>query len=528
MVNNQNTENVKDEVKPVQIRPAQVPHFRRILEILSRDYGYLDVSPLGSGKTHLTYGVASAFKLNVMVICPVSAVSNWKRCAKMYGINLLGIMSYETLRGQSGKVSHNLLEVVGEEYRSTEVFDQCVKSGLLLVFDEYHRVKNENTQLASAHALVKGLVRLVRMGYKARVALLSGTPCEQKESVTSTFKMLGIILSDQLYEYNRSSKVYNLIGIQEAISKCNEYDPNETLSIACRTINRTTAKTICYDLYTRVLKRFAVSSMPPPENMPEKDAKNYYIIMPPKDVERMKDGVLLFKSATNFNEITKETNVKGNNWGDVTKSRREIDSAKIPSVCRIAEEQLLKDPNCKVLIYCNYTDDIHYASAKLAKYNPVVIYGKINKTAERDRLINLFQEDNNNHRVVVTNPKVGGMAIELDDKVGTHPRHTYILPSYFFSDQHQVTGRTWRDGTKSKSTIRFIYSRAFPYESGILDSMAKKSNVVRNMVTEEHEKLIFPGEYEELLELTPDEIEANKKAKEIEDAKIKENTPVIV
>lgn len=504
-VNQVNENPEREKPSPVEIQPQQVDHFRRIIQILNHEYGYLDVSPFGAGKTHITFAVAATFKLNMIVIGPKSTLNNWKRWAQIYGVNLIGIMTYQSLRGQSENLNHNLLKKVNGEYVATELFDQCVQSGLLLVFDEYHNLKNDNTQLASAHALVKSLVRLVRMGHKARIALLSGTPCDVKDYVTSTFKMLGIILSDKLYNYNRSSKKYELIGIQEAISKCNEYDPDETMAISCRPVNKTTAKTICYDLYIRVLKRFVVSSMPPPPIDAAKDAKNLYILMPDKDVERLKKGILLFKSATNYRHEIQEVDLSGVNWGDVTTSRREIDSAKIPSVCRLAQHKLETIKHSKVLIYCNYKRDMKTAKYLLARYNPLVMDGS---TSEKQRLqiTTAFQADTDEFRVIISNPKVGGIGIDLDDKFGSRPRFMFLLPSYFYTDQYQSTGRIHRIGTMSKATIYFIYSRAFPYETGILNSMANKSQVVRNMVTDEQVDIKFPGDYDEVLELTPEEI----------------------
>jgi len=505
MINSEGKKEIDKPPIPVQIQPHQVKHFKKVLDILSREYGYVDVSPFGAGKTHITFAVAATYKLNMLVIGPKSTLNTWKHWGKIYGVHVIGIMTYQSLRGQSEHVNHNLLEVVNGEYVATELFEQCVQSGLLLVFDEYHNLKNDNTQLASAHALVKSLVRLVRMGHKARIALLSGTPCEVKEYVTSTFKMLGIILSDSLYNYNRSAKKYELIGIQEAIDKCNQYDPDTTLAISCRPVNKTTAKTICYDLYTHVLKRFLVSSMPPPPIDVEKDARNFYALMPDKDVERLKKGILLFKSATNYKHEIQEVDLSGVNWGDVTTSRMEIDSAKIPTVCRLAEMKLLENPKNKVLIYCNYKRDMVMAVNLLSKYNPLMMDGSASEK-KRAEINALFQGDNN-YRVIISNPKVGGIGIEFDDKVGDSPRFMFVLPSYFFTDQYQATGRIHRIGTKSKATIYFIYSRAFPYETGILNSMANKSHVTRNMVTDEQDNIKFPGEYDELLELTPEEIQ---------------------
>ena len=495
-----------NEPQAVEIKPHQVEHFQRIVDILSREYSCIDVSPFGAGKTHIMFAVAATFGLNMGIVAPKSTINNWKKWAKIYGINIVFIITYQKLRGQECyDLRHGLLTRVEGEYQTTDLFDQCVKSNLLLVFDEFHNLKNDNTQLASAHALVKGLVRLVRAGHTARIALLSATPCETRESVTSVLKMAGIILSDKLHEYNKSSKEYILVGIQEAIDKCRRYDPDETLAITCRPVNKASSKTICYELYSRILKKYIVSSMPPPPIDAEKISRNYYILMPDNDVERLKNGLLLFKSATNYRHETQEVDLSGTNWGDVTTSRMEIDSAKIDSVCRLAMNDLHENENCKVIIYCNYTRDTERAYHLLGRYSPLILTGSATEKQRID-IIGKFQEDSNTYRVMIATLKVGGVGIDLDDKYGSRPRIMYILPSYFFTDQLQSTGRIHRIGTESTATVYFVYSRAFPYETGILNSMANKSQVVRNMVTKEHSTIKLPGEYEELVELTPEEI----------------------
>ena len=84
----------------------------------------------------------------------------------------------------------------------------------------------------------------------------------------------------------------------------------------------------------------------------------------------------------------------------------------------------------------------------------------------------------------------------------------YIAPSYMFIDQFQATGRIHRKDTKSKATIRFIYSREFPYEDSIFQSMAEKSKVARDMIlSDKMSSIVFPGEINEEIERYPGENE---------------------
>lgn len=495
-------------IKPIQIFPYQKEHFKKVLTILQNELGYLDVSPFGCGKTHIALAVAATFKMDILVVGPKTVLTNWKKQAKIYGIKLYGALTYSALRGtERNGVNHELLEREGDDFFATEKLEEYARQGLLMVFDECHSLKNEKSQqLDATQALTKEMARLARMGYTVRIAALSATPADKKENITSMFKLLGIINSENLYKYDRSSKTYMSVGLQEAINKCNKYDPDTTFHVICRPLNKSTAKLICHELYTRILKKHITSSMPEPPIKARKDVKNLFAIMPPEDVERLKQGALLFSSATSYKHETSEINYSSVNWGDVILSRREIDSSKVNTMVRLAKQNLDSDPNCKVVLYFTFKRDMKESMRQLEKYGPLLMNGDVIKAEERTKLMDKFQQHDNEHRVFISNPKVGGLGVELDDKYGDQPRFMYIAPSYMFIDQFQATGRIHRKETKSKATIRFVYSRDFPYEDSIFQSMAEKSKVARDMLlSSEMNSVIFPGEIDEEIERRPGE-----------------------
>jgi hypothetical protein len=307
-------------------------------------------------------------------------------------------------------------------------------------------------------------------------------------------------LENNLYKYNRSKKTYALEGLQEAINKCNRYDPNTTFHIICRPVNKTTSKLICHELYTRVLKKYITSSMPQPPIDAKKDIKNLFAEMPPEDVERMKKGALLFASATSYRPETGEIDYSGMNWGKITESRREIDSAKVNTFVRLAKEKLESDQNCKVILYFTFKRDMYRAQGLLNKYGALVMNGDITDDNIRTEMMNKFNRPDTRYRVFISNPKVGGVGVELDDKHGSYRRYMYIAPSYNFIDQSQAPGRIFRQGTKSPVVIRFVYSKEFPYESSIYKSMSEKSVVARDLSQPNQKDVVFLGELEEEVE----------------------------
>jgi len=489
-----------DTIKQIEFFPYQREHFKNILSILQTEPGFLDVSEFGTGKTVISLAVAATFNMGIILVGPKTILNNWKVQAKKYGIHVYSALSYNSLRGtERGGIKHGFLERNGNTFKTTDIFEQCAKNGLLLIFDESHCLKNENDQSEAAHTMTREVVRLARMGYNVRIAALSATPADKKENITNLFKLLGVITNQKLYTYVRSSKTYILEGLKEAIDKCNKYDPDVTFHITCRPVNKTTSKLICHELYTRILKKYLSSSMPKPVINSNKVIKNFFVIMEEGDLKRMREGALLFTSATSYREDTKEVNYSGMNWGMVTQSRREIDSSKVNSIVRLSKERLDENPNCKIVLYFTFKRDMYRSRDLLKKYNPLVMNGD----TEEDKRISMmekFQRNDNKYRVFISNPKVGGLGIELDDKYGGHSRIMFIAPSYMFIDQYQATGRIHRKETKSDATIYFIYSKDFNHETGIINSMVEKSKVARDMSLGNQQDVIFPGELEEIVE----------------------------
>ena len=491
---------LKLNIKPrIQIRDRQQKHFQKVLNILQNEIAYLDTSDTGTGKTFIALAIAATYKMGIIVICPKTITSNWRNNSEKYGIPLHRIITYQSLRGNTNSdLNHDVLERDGNEYIPTEVIENYAKKGLLIVFDECHALKNDCSQLWSAHSIVVEAQRLARMGYNIRVACLSATPADQKENIISLLKILGIVLSEKMYKYNRSGKFYEKLGLQEVIEKCNKYDSDRTFYHTCKPINKTTIKLICHDLYTNILKPNISSGMSKVSNV---DAKNLFAKMSLEDVERMKMGALMFKSATNYRFENGEISYDKINWGDLIRSRMEIDSAKVNTVVRLAREKLEENPNNKVIIYFTYKRDIQTVVDLLKEYKPLKLTGDVSKLRDRDEIVEKFQRPDNEYRVIVSNPKVGGTGISLDDWYGGFTRYMYITPSYFFTDLFQSLGRIDRETTMSKGYVRFVYSKDFPYETGILNSMAEKSKNSRDMISiDQQQNIIYPGEYEEIME----------------------------
>ena len=137
------------KVGNIKLFPDQFRHFMKIVKHLKNNIFYVDTSPTGTGKTFITSAIASFYKLPMVVLCPAVTEGIWKEVAIKYAVPCNMVMSYDVLRGKSGKtVSHSIFTYKksntynNHEIEFTTVFKSMLEKGILLVFDEFHHVKN--------------------------------------------------------------------------------------------------------------------------------------------------------------------------------------------------------------------------------------------------------------------------------------------------------------------------------------------------------------------------------------------------
>lgn len=488
----------QDEIIPIELWESQIDHFNRIISILMLWHVYLDTSPMGAGKTVVTLAVCAALRLNLVVIGPLSTLSMWEHEAAKYGVRLLYAMSYQKLAGTSKSgCNHALLDRGQTEFVATQHLDSIIQARTMFVFDESHNVKNADTaQLSAAHTIIRAVARA---NCGSRGALLSATPCDKKIHAQSIHKMLGIIQNRRLYDYDKSTREYTLLGIRELFQFCDHIDKATARAIyEPIAVTNKSSNELCYDLYTGIVKGHLSSAMQKPDIIAQKDARNGYYDMSQEDVDNLRAAEMALRTATRYREDTGTVEIRTGSWGNITAALVALEKAKLTILVRLAREKLQEDPNYKVIIYVWYIDSIKYLESRLAEFNPLIMYGNT-KRQERDATISLFQQDNTTSRLLISNAKVGGIGISLDDRSGTKPRFMFMVPSYNFIDLHQCTGRCHRGTTKSDATIRFIFSKQFQGETSILNAIARKTEVAKSMLYDARDAL-FPGDYDMYIE----------------------------
>jgi len=491
--------------KSIILRPHQIDHFNRVENIILQNHCYFDLSVMGSGKSYIAIALAMKYNLPIGVCCPKTAEPVWRHVCTQYDVDLKFIIGYQSLRSTTGKQpKHGFLHRIdsdsGTYFSASEEFMKIARQGLLLVLDEFQNIKNNSDQYKACKALTTACLSIKG---NCRFALLSGAPFDKEEHVINAMKLIGYIQHPILYRYFKETADLKLYGAQELIDVCKNFDAEATQKVLLTyPIDHRNVQGLCYRLYVEVLKSRITSAMPPPKIEAEKDIKNGYYNMDVKDAEDLVHAIVELSRAARFNPVTLAYDSRNASWGAITTALMHIEACKLKTLIRLAKRDLDHDPNCKVILFVNYVISIKTLQQALVEYDPLIMYG-VTSDRERTNIVKEFQTNMKN-RLLIANTRVGGVSISLDDKVGDHPRYTYIIPTYSILDLHQATGRTHRDGTRSKATIRFVYGKVGSRETSILNALARKNKVLRETLDTQVENGIrFPGEYDDEIEADP-------------------------
>jgi hypothetical protein len=489
--------------KPVILGDWQVDWGERVRQIILRGHGYIDTSRMGSGKTYIVLWIAQQFGFPLLIVCPVIMIDIWRRIAAEYGIPVIDIISYQSLRSRKFKQpKHGLLirhdtmtegRVRQVSFTATQRYLDLVDSGILAVFDEIHYIKNNSGQYKACNALLRPIIS---RGGTSRFALLSGTPFDKYEHAINLLRLIGYIRSNRMYTRDRRTKQMVMEGLQELINSCRFINAIETERILIETpLTAETIPKFAYDLYTRVIKPNISGAMPIPTINATFDVANGFFNISDATIGKLRTALLQLHAAAVWVKQTETLEVVAANFGELTLALVAVENAKVEIFTRIANSILLASPNSKVIISVNYHTTIDALLQTLNRFHPLVLTGLV-KAEDRGDIIHAFNT-NPNYRLLIMNTQVGGIGISLHDTVGDSPRFMLISPSSKMLDIMQAAARIYRAGTQSNAVVRMVYGNVPEIrEDRILDILAQKSQVLGGVLEMDiNPDLILPGDY---------------------------------
>lgn len=522
----------------------QREHFKKIMDILKYNFFAMDISPMGTGKTHIASKVAQDLDLpKLIVICPPTVEPTWKKAEAKYGLrfvklanNQSAIMSYESLRGmKEGIVSSGLLNKSVSikpntkntkitTYEPTEFLRNIVRQGCLFIFDEFHKTKESKT---STHASVKGIASIVKDYFyhndeskrKSRMLFLTGSPFVKEEEVLNFLSLVGIYNAPKLYtnyksQFKLEDNYGTPLGYKEIYNYAYDLDPELTTGVVNKELAKNApkkstkkaeiqkltvknVKVIAYKLYTDVIEKYISSEMEPIKIDVPTDIKNGFYNIIPENLDKIKKSVKELAENIGYNE-NGENFVKGRGntrLGEIQKELMDVEYYELEAYIRKTVEALESNPNNKAVIILQFVKHIKICYEILKNYNPDLLYGKTDKKS-RNAIIQRFNQPDNEYRLLITQLTVISLGVELDDKIGGFPRYVFISPNYRSIDTHQVNARFYRRGTKETPHIRYVYAKGVPLQIKIINAYAKKSKVLAETLKKQAAVgVMFPGQY---------------------------------
>ena len=505
----------------IVLTQEQSEHLDRLIEMMSIRRSIMDTSSTGCGKTITSLALQMHLDIPVIVFCQKTAKGHWLRTAERMGTSIFITSTYESMRvGSNVKGDNPLLPyirkvrtqsvtddgdvIIQDEYRLTQEWFDLVDDGIMIIFDESQKIKNNNATTTLAHQLILSIVEHKDPNNRSRVLQTSATPFDKQELVVNVMKTFGIYTNLKMSR-NDIQRGMMYEGFIEIMEKIRKIAPHADLSTAEELMSRSgvvkSIKGILFQWYVDYIAPIHTLSMRPLDSKPVLEA-SYLPIDPIKGIlagDIIKSMMDIVHYDPETGEI--ETNLDANTRSKVLTLIHDLEVYKIrDAIVPEARKILTTKSKDKIVIFVNGVSkgQVDIVKNELGKFGVVHIQGDMNVT-QRNHNINRFQTQDT-CRVFVSTIGTGASSISLDDTVGDSPRHCFIIPSYSIQNLHQAKGRIDRVTTASIPTIKLVYLNLDINEQKLLDALARKTEVYKKTLTNANNegKIVYPGDYPEV------------------------------
>ena len=315
------------------------------------------------------------------------------------------------------------------------------------------------------------------------------------------FRLLGVMTDDRIAQQNIHTGMLEWRGMQQICDFCRMLRPNAPRDPVIYNL-----PLLAYTLFQSAFKPFVSSSMPPPQLAARLYKRNAYYVIDAEGEEIVKRGLSSLHTAarwdgTGVNFVRDQTTAA--QMASVMRSLQIIETGKISTFARVAEEHLSKHPNHKCVIAVNFSDTVDDLKRLLAAHAPLLLTGGVTEL-QRGKLLDNFQRADAAHRLLICNQSVASTGIDLDDKHGSFPRLALVSPNYSTITSYQLGHRFQRMDTKSDACVHYVFAKrrgktkaecSDLIELRVLDSLSRKSQVMKE--TASVANVLFPGDHEE-------------------------------
>jgi len=455
----------------------------------SEHFNYAQLLPActGAGKSIIAIHLIKYFndKIKPFIICPKTLIPMWEKLLKDANVEPIFITTYNTLAGtkQNG-CNHPYLKRTENGYRVTKEWKKL--NGVFLICDESQAIKNKKSARHWAS------FTLISNNTNGKVLHLTASAIDKKDNWLCLYRNLGIVTKKQLIVYHNKSYHYSKHGLGEIFDIVKQHDKKlyntvlEKYDIKSKTI----LSILSYLWINFFMEKYIIKVIDPiykdlNGRAYEKKVCNYFATLDEHGLKLLGEEVDKLKRHSKGNL----ENYIRHNVGQVQLFLMRLCEAKLGTLIRLTKNKL-KEKHRKVIICCPYIESQEFLMTKLFKYNPLLLNGK---TKNRQEIVNLFNEPNDNHRCLIMTPQVGGVGLSMQDIHGKFPRTMYIIPTYDFQGMCQCPGRIYRRGLKSDTECYILYSNDGLIENIIINILAK-TKIISSILIEGSGR-VYPGDY---------------------------------
>lgn len=427
--------NLKDSVAS-KLLEYQFLHIFNLMTAFRSNKIVVDGSDPGTGKTYTSIALCKQMNLRPFIICPKTIMSTWAYVCKLFQVNPLGIVNYETIKfgkyyDVNGKrVDCEYIEVScysndngnnsNNDDKNVE-FKWKLPRSSIIIFDEVHKCKNPKS-------LNGKLLLSTSDCHNWKVLMLSGTLADKPES----FHIFGYMLGFYKNIRQATNWIKGMIREDKSFLGVKK-------EIKLSAINQ--------KIYPEKGSRMRIVELGSkfPENQVSADC--YHIKKKNRDI--VNEAFLKINSLDTELKSALDTNKNADILKALTKARQKLELVKIPIIKELTDDYIENGYN--VVIFVNFTETIKKLSVILGGIT-CIINGE-QTVDERENNIRMFQE--NKCKIVICNIAVSE-GISLHDLYGI-PRVSIISPPYQSTQLVQAMARIHRAGSKTPALHRLIF-----------------------------------------------------------------------
>lgn len=419
---------------------------------------------MGLGKTlqticYMAWLAENRKQGNILIICPASLVYNWQNEIRKFAPRLTTVVYHGSTREES-LFEHEGVQIIISTYgtiRSDEAFI-LTQSLVAVILDESHTIKNPSSQIT----------KLIHQLNAEKRVVLSGTPV--MNNTTDLFSQLHFVLPGMFGSREFFKREYaDPIDLQRDEKKIAALK-----KLTAPFILRRTKEQVARDLppKTEITLWCQMDSEQQTAYNDIRDSVKGTLsdIIKKQGLQKSKlqvlEGILKLRQLCNSPELVED--YKNNN----------IPSVKLNSLISELENNLADH---KVLVFSQFTSMLDILSEEMNKrgLSHLMLTGAT-PPKERDRLVQLFNQEAHESRIFLLSLKAGNAGLNL-----TAADYVFLFdPWWNHAVEQQAIDRTHRIG-QQKSVFAYKMICRDTIEEKIMQLQDRKKNLSKELIPEE-------------------------------------------